>query len=301
MIPEIDFGAVYDWADCFDVGKNSCALDRLGAALFVNCQNPRGRLMALFSAYLDASGNSVNQPFVIVTGYIANWVQWKLFESQWRSIHEEFNVDLPFHMSDFFEAHLHPLSYALQKKCRRDYIQIAKSPSKGSEFLKKLTIAQMGMVNCGVSCIIDMDVYNEVSDVLQIREIIPPYALGARACVSAIRKWEQDFNIETPVELIFEKGDLGQGEFTELMVDEGNDPPIYKKKDDFAGLQAADHYAWEQAFFLKKQLRQEELPPRTAFQLQLNLIPKIHVGATTAQLISICEAKGIKPRPRVIL
>ena len=58
------------------------------------------------------------------------------------------------------------------------------------------------------------------------------------------------------------------------MVEEGNDPPIYKKKADFAGLQAADHYAWEQAFFLKRELRGEQFPARETLTLQLNLIPK---------------------------
>jgi hypothetical protein len=45
------------------------------------------------------------------------------------------------------------------------------------------------------------------------------------------------------------KGDFGQGQFNNLMRDEGADDPIFEQKDEYAGLQAADHYAWEQAFF----------------------------------------------------
>ncbi len=252
--------------------------------------------MALFTAYIDAAGNSKDQPFVIVTGYIANWVQWKLLENQWKEIHGDYDAEIPFHMSDFVESHLHPASYALQKKPRQDYIDLAKIPGKGQEFLKKLTIAQIGMANCGVSCIVDMDVYNEVSSVLQLQEVIPPYALGARMCLARIHQWEDEFDVQEAVECIFEEGDFGQGKFTDLMVEEGHDAPIYKKKKDFAGLQAADHYAWEQAFFLKKQLRGQELPARTALTLQLNLIPKLHLAATAPQLIKLCEAKGINPR-----
>ena len=155
------------------------------------------------------------------------------------------------------------------------------------------------MANCGVSCVINMDIYNEIGSVLQLEEVIPPYALGARMCVARIRQWEREFDVQEPVELIFEDGDLGQGKFTDLMVAEGNDPPIYRNKKDFAGLQAADHYAWEQAFFLKRKLRGEELPARTSFQLQLNLIPKLHAEATAAQLIMLCEAKGINPRTAI--
>ena len=78
--------------------------------------------MALFTAHLDASGNSTDQPFVIVTGYIANLVQWRLLETQWKMIHEEFGVETPFHMSDLVESHNHPNSYSLQKNPRQDYI-----------------------------------------------------------------------------------------------------------------------------------------------------------------------------------
>ena len=46
----------------------------------------------------------------------------------------------------------------------------------------------MGMANCGVSCIIRMNVYNEVSSILELQEVIPPYALGATAC--ALREYE---------------------------------------------------------------------------------------------------------------
>jgi hypothetical protein len=188
---------------------------------------------------------------------------------------------------------------ANQSNARADHVAIASIPDKGPQFLKKLTIAQMGMADCGVSCIVDMGVYNEVSRVLKLQEVIPPYALGARMCVARIRKWEEEFDIQEPVECIFEEGDFGQGQFTSLMTSEGNDPPIYKKKNDFAGLQAADHYAWEQAFFLKKGLTGQQLPPREALALQLNLIPKLHVAATATSLIKLCEAKGIDPRTAI--
>jgi hypothetical protein len=291
---EADFDEILDWADSFCIGRDATPPDRLGASLFVPSHNRRDRLMALFTAYIDASGNSADQPFVIVTGYIANWVQWRLLEDQWKRIHAEFGADIPFHMAEFFSAHTNP-KYATQKNARADYIAISQIPGKGSEFLKKLTIAQMGMANCGVSCIIQMSVYNQVSSVLKLREVIPPYALGARMCVARIRKWEAEFDIQEPVECIFEEGDFGQGKFTNLMLSEGNDPPTYKKKKDFAGLQAADYYAWEQAFFLKRELVGQQLPPREALSLQLNLIPKLHLGATATQLIKLCESKGIDP------
>ncbi len=54
------------------------------------------------------------------------------------------------------------------------------------------------------------------------------------------------FAICESVEYIFEHGDFGQAKFTELMEIEGEQFLIYKHKDEFAGLQAADYYSWQQ-------------------------------------------------------
>jgi hypothetical protein len=51
-----------------------------------------------------------------------------------------------------------------------------------------------------------------------------------------LRQWEEDYGIREPIECIFEEGDFEQGKFTLLMVDEGQFPPIYKTKNEFAGL-----------------------------------------------------------------
>jgi hypothetical protein len=84
-------------------------------------------------------------------------------------------------------------------------------------------------------------------------------------CNALVRKWQHALQIPQPVECIFEKGDFGQGQFNNLMRDEGADDPIFKQKDEYAGLQAADHYAWEQAFFLKKELQGKQSPERADF------------------------------------
>jgi hypothetical protein len=83
------------------------------------------------------------------------------------------------------------------------------------------------------------------------------------------------------------------------MIADGMDAPIYKKKKDFAGLQAADHYAWEQYHFLMQQLIGSNSSVRGSFQALLNAVPKMHVEATRSGLIRLCEAKGIDPRTGV--
>ena len=269
-------------------------IDRLAATLFVNTENPGTRLMALFAAYFDASGNGVDQPFVVVSGYISSVYQWRLFEGAWSSVHEEFGVNKPFHMADFMSARTNP-RYELQTKFRQDYVDLAKNPKTADEFMKRICICQVGMVNCAISCILPMEIYTGVSTLLDLREVVPPYALAARMCIAKVHEWEQYFHIEETVECIFEEGDFEQGKFTELMVTEGMGVPIYKKKSDYAGLQAADHYAWEQFSFLRKELLGTHRHVRGELGLLLQAIPKLHVQPTTATLINLCGAKGINP------
>jgi hypothetical protein len=251
--------------------------------------------MAMFKAYFDASGNALNQPFIVVAGYIANLFQWREFENQWTAIHKRYSVDLPFHMAEFMAALKRP-EYKHQTNARADYVEIAKNPDIAKGFLGQLSILQSLMTNCGVSCIVTMDVYNEVSTLLDLRKVVPPYALAARMCIERIHQWEQQFAAVQPVECIFEAGDFEQGKFTDLMIDEGMDAPIYKNKCDFAGLQAADHYAWEQSHFLKEYGYGNASRPGPIIEMMLHTIPKLHVEPTTATLIRLCQMKGIDPK-----
>ena len=271
-------------------------LDRLAAAIFVACENPGERLMGLFSAYFDASGNGLDQPRVIVSGYIANYWQWKLFERSWDLAHANFEVERPFHMAEFASAVEYPQSYANQKNARPDYVTIAQKPDRAMEFLSTLTNIQMCGVLCGISAIIDLQIYESINSIMDLRSVVPPYALGARMCLSNVRKWEKTFNMKEPVECVFEDGDFEQGKFTQLMIDEGETCPIYRKKREFAGLEAADMYAWEQAHFLRRVNINSQIEARKEFKVLLHAVPKIHTHAPQETLLRLCYAKGIDVR-----
>jgi hypothetical protein len=249
--------------------------------------------MAMFAAYFDASGDPTH-PFVVVSGYVANFTQWQMFEHLWEVKHREAGVDLPFHATEFM-ASIMSDKYKDQQNARQDYIALAKDTHKALLFLQSLCALQVLCVNCGLSCIVDMDVYNGVSSLLDLRAVVPPYALGARTCLAGLQQWEQRFGIEGHVECIFEEGDFEQGRFTDLMIDEGAQVPIYKKKKDFAGLQAVDNYAWEQSYHLKRVARGLPVTLRDHFVTLLSSIPKIHIQPTQATLIGLCHAKGIDP------
>jgi hypothetical protein len=297
-----EFNSAIDWAKNFPL-ENARAIDRLAASLFVNCDEPGTQYMSqltLFTAYFDASGDGRKHPFTIVSGYIANYLQWKMFEHAWEDIHKQFNVELPFHMAEFIAALEQP-KYSLQSNARADYVTIAKDQEKAKEFLHQLAFIELTKVSCGISCIVNMNLYNEVDSVLDLQSVVPPYALGARMCIERVRQWQEYFNINKKyeVENIFESGDFGQGKFTELMVDEGQPEPIYKKKKDFAGLQGADHYAWEQFCFLRDTItKPDSLTQRWSFHMLLNAIPKLHTQPTLGILIDLCHRKGIKVRER---
>jgi len=256
--------------------------------------------MGMFTAYMDASGNAEQEDsFIVVSGYIANLLQWRMIENVWKGIHAEFDMETPFHMAEFMAATSNPDRYAAQRNARSDYVAISKDIRKAQQFFEKICIAQQGMVNCGISCIVDLSLYGEIGSLLDLRKTIPPYALAARTCQARIREWECQFDIKEPVEVIFEKGDLEQDKFTALVTSEGREPPIYRDKMDYAGLQAADHYAWEQFYYLKKQRTGDHLPVRESFKFLLNFIPAMHLTVTRESLINVCHAKGIDPRTGV--
>jgi hypothetical protein len=293
-VQEYDFKKASTLSRIFSADR---ATDRLAAALWPNRDFPEVGTMAMFSACFDAAGDWKSQPFVIASGFVANLQQWGMFGALWKRAHAESNMELPLHMTELMAARNNPERYAKQKDARPDYIRLAlQGDDAVNEFLHHLALTEVTSLSCGISCIVPTHIYNEVDAVLCLSERIPPYALAARMCIEKLHQWEKTFAIAEPAEYIFEYGDFGQGKFTDLMIDEGQAIPIYKHKNEFLGLQGADHYAWEQSSFLKKWQRDPIFIPRQELSFLIHAIPKLHVEATQETLIRVCEAKGIKPR-----
>lgn len=263
-----------------EIGYEVSPLDSLAYAIF-----PAGkerRLMAKLSAmtaHFDASGHPSDQPFVVVSGYVANYYQWYRFNILWDAAHAKFGVAIPFHMSDFMAR-------------AGQYKKWAKDDPQAEAFLMELTTIQQLYMLLGVSCVVDMGTYNDINDVMMMDTMLPAYALGARSCVAILQKWQKEFSLEFPIECIFEDGDFGRGKFIELMRVERMPAPIFKDKQDFPGLQAADHIAWEQANFLKRERVGTHLPRRESFGRLLS-IPHIHLQTTLESLLNVAEQKGI--------
>jgi hypothetical protein len=247
--------------------------------------------LSAYTGYFDASGHPSDQPFVVVAGYVANVHQWKFFNRMWEKVHHEYGIDLPFHATDF---------YARAKQ----YQHLPPGNDSGipHDFITTLASTQQIYTLLHVSCIVDMGIYNDIADVFMIQTMVPAFALGARVCVELVQNWQKDFGIEHPIECIFEDGDFGKGKFIDLMRVERMPAPIFKDKCDFPGLQAADHIAWESGSHLKRERAAGGPVKRTHPFTQQLAIPHLHIQATLANLLEVCERKGIPiKRSKVIL
>jgi hypothetical protein len=271
---------VFEWAENFQVGS---ALDRLVAAIFVGSSNLGAQLMAIFTAYFDAGGHPSDQPFVVVSGYVANSLQWQVLNGNWLETHRRFDVPIPFHATDFMHG-------------TKPYDKWEKGGKEANAFLTSLCLAQQLSMLVSISCIVDMGDFRGMNEVLQLDTILPAFALGARFCVELLEIWQRNHEIDCPIECIFEDGDFGRGKFIDLMRVEHMPPPIFKDKKDFPGLQAADHLAWEQGNQLKRERKAgESLPFNESFSRLLS-IPHIHRMTTLATLLDIAEKKGVPIR-----
>src|SRR4029077_12645347 len=109
-----------------------------------------------FTAYFDASGHPSDQPFVVVSGYVANYLQWQGFGKAWAHTHNKFNVDLPFHMADF-------MARKKDGARRKDYKKL--DDTQAEDFLVGLASVQEVYMLLRVSCIVDMGIYQNINDV----------------------------------------------------------------------------------------------------------------------------------------
>jgi hypothetical protein len=241
-----------------------------------------------FTAYFDASGHPSDQPFVVVAGYVANFLQWQGFNKAWEHFHVKAGVSLPFHMTDFMA------------RKREDYKKWAKDDPDADQFLANLCTVPQIYALLNVSCIVDMGIYREIDEIFQLQTMIPAFALGARVCVSAIEAWKKQHSIEYPIECIFEDGDFGRGKFIDLMRVERMPAPIFKDKADCPGLQGADHLAWEIGNYMKKERMHQKQQVGEYFS-RLLAIPHIHLTADLAALLDLCERKGIPIKRSKIL
>jgi hypothetical protein len=151
--------------------------------------------------FLTHRGNAQKHPVVIVAGFIANLQQWETLDYLWKLAHREAGVELPFHMADFVSACNNP-KYAEQRNARADYVNLAKNPKDAELFTKHLATALLTCVHCGISSVVPLELYQQVNSLLDLRSLVPPYALAARMAIEKLHQWENQFAIGEPAEYI---------------------------------------------------------------------------------------------------
>lgn len=258
-----------------------CPFDSLCCAIFT--EQRESRLMAqlsMYSAYFDASGHPSDQPFVVVSGFVANIEQWQGFNFAWAQHHTNAGVNLPFHMTDFMARQ------------RDDYKKWSRPDPEADKFLNKLSSVPLIYSLLSVSYIVEMGAYRQMDEVLMLEQFVPAYALAAHECVSAIEQWKKWVHVEHPIEYVFEDGDFGKGKFMDWMRVERAPAPIFRNKKDFAGLQSADQLAWEVAHFKKEKRKNPTFQPSPSFA-RLLAVPRLHFESDIGTLLEVCEKNGV--------
>jgi hypothetical protein len=202
----------------------------------------------MFTACFDASGSDHDQVALVVAGFVSSAKDWKEFDSAWvaRLAQDELAY---FHMVEF--AHTEgefrkwaDLNAATREKKRRALLSDLLEIIHGHAYRK---------FACGIST----EQWAERMTPANIERFrINAYIQAALICAARISNWALAERIRTPVELVFEAGDIGKGVLTEYLSARGGPDPIFKPKkailrEDgivipaFTPLQAADLFAYE--------------------------------------------------------
>jgi hypothetical protein len=225
----------------------------------------------------------------VVAGYVGNVNQWKAFEIEWPRILKKHKINQPFHMTDFLA----------RSKSHSDFNNWVGDEAEATILLQELTTLESLFPLASISCVISLAEYREVEKTHDIKQTLPPFALGARACMAYLyEQWLPFYRIPSDLmECVFEDGDFGKGKFIDVMRGDNMPAPTFKQKRDFAALQAADHLAWEHFAYAKKELANKLEPDMPRFQT-LQLVPYISVQFPRSNLVELCRLRNIEPRKR---
>jgi len=187
--------------------------------------------MAKFTAYLDGSGSPKDTSIVAVAGFLATAEQWIHFERNWRDACAAFGVSA-LHMRDYAHS-------------RREFESWKADAIKRKRFLERLiNIISTRVLNSFASAVVMTD-YEAMCAAFP-RFKMKPYALTACTCISKIQRWAERHN-EAPSKIAyaFEGGDKDRGQLAQYARTYQKVNPIFLKKSESVGFQAADLLAYE--------------------------------------------------------
>jgi hypothetical protein len=199
-----------------------------------------------FNAFFDCSTDDperIQDTETVVGGYIASVHQWGQWEAEWRLTLADFEVPY-FHMKEFIAR---KKAYSATKWESEDYRR---------EFLSRLVDITKAWTIASFASVIKNSTYTMANNFFELEDHMNPYVICARDCAQRSQMFiRQHLNSEQPIMFVFERGDLGAGMLTELMIQTDLPSPVFKRPrpdpakdiDDPPAiqLQASDLVAWE--------------------------------------------------------
>ena len=198
--------------------------------------------MTDFIAFLDDSGSPDEGICLGVAGFVSTKYKWADFEKDWHTVLTAYGIGY-FHMREY----AHSVGQFNGWRGRE---------GKRRTFLKKLISCLSGRVHKSFASAVLLKDYRDVDELYPLHEAVGyPLALCGRTCSAKINSWRTKRKIQEPVEIIFETGSKHANDLARIQKRDGQPEPLFKRKDDFGALQAADLIAWENT----KALRDLEL------------------------------------------
>ena len=197
----------------------------------------------MFIACFDAGGKEESTPWITVAGFVAPATAWIEFEQKWKQRLSDDGLTY-FHMVDFAHfsnefAHGWKDNEPRRRKLLADLMEMIVSNAS-----RKFSVS----IESGT-------LQKHVEEKLRSHYLLNAFVLGARACAGKVMAWARRDKIGTPIEFVFEEGDVGKGKLIERFQYDGFGTPVFRHKKDttvkgicypaFTPLHAADFLAYE--------------------------------------------------------
>lgn len=217
----------------------------------------------MFTTCFDGSGKERDHHYLVVAGFLSSANDWIEFSRLWEERLQQDCITC-FHATDFRTSHGEFESWRNQESRRRKLL------GDLVDLIKSHAYRQFG-------CVVEFTYKDCLSPEMLNRFAINAYTLAARTCFRDVEWWARAERTCSPIEYVFEDGDVGKGLLIERLERDGFQTPAFKYKKDtwkkgifnpkFVPLQACDLWAYE--IFQAVKTQSEE---RWAYQ-ELKRIP----------------------------
>jgi hypothetical protein len=258
--------------------------------------------VAKLSAYFDASGHpDMPAGAMFMSGFVSTDEKWLKFERAWLRLLEENEIDSPFHMTDFAGGWKQFAGWKGHTARQNAFL------AEAVHIINKFTIKDFSQ---GIVVEDFRRVHLEylVPDGWGDGVLATPIAYCGVGAFMKLRDWairrsrRNNFRLDGPPELVYDRNDQDRGTFDETMWKVFKLRPIRRDARSAVALQATDILAWEHA----RQFHPRSQQHGVARSMLMHMAEKFPgsnewVVARWPRLREYCEEKGFVRRetPRV--